>query len=57
MLGTIYMDLFSRDNRRDYLVKAQDNLVIALQLGPDADFALNAKDNLKAVREILPRVR
>ena len=57
MLGTIYMDLFSRDNRRDYLVKAQDNLVMALQLGPDADFAADAKGNLKQVREILPKVQ
>jgi tetratricopeptide (TPR) repeat protein len=57
MLGTIYMDLFNRDNRRDYLVKAQDSLVTALQLSPDADFANEAKQNLKQVREILPQVR
>lgn len=57
LLGTIYMDLFNRDNRRDYLVKAQDSLAQALQLSPDADFAPDAKRNLIAVREILPQVR
>jgi Tfp pilus assembly protein PilF len=57
MLGTIYMDLFNRDNKRDYLLKAQDNLVTALQLSPEADFAPEAKQNLKSVREILPQVR
>ena len=56
MLGTIYMDLFNRDNRRDYLVKAQDSLAMALQLSPEADFAPEAKQNLKQVREILPQV-
>ncbi|HEY3743513.1 MAG TPA: caspase family protein [Bryobacteraceae bacterium] len=57
MLGTIYMDLFNRDNRRDYLVRAQDSLSTALQLSPDADFAPEAKQNLKQVREILPQVK
>ena len=57
MLGTIYMDLFSRDNKRDYLVKAQDNLVTALELNPDAGFAPDAKANLSKVREVLPKVR
>ena len=57
MLGTVYMDLFNRDHRRDDLVKAQDNLTIALRLNPDADFALDASRNLQQVREFLPRVR
>ena len=51
------MDLFNRDNRRDYLVKAGDSLAMALQLSPDADFAPEAKQNLKQVKEILPQVR
>ena len=57
MLGTIYMDLFNRDNKRDFLVKAQDSLAMALQMSPDADFAGEARQNLKQVREILPQVR
>lgn len=56
MLGTIYMDLFNRDHRRDYLLKAEDNLVTALRLNPDAAFARTAADQLKQVREILPKI-
>ena len=57
MLGTVYMDLFNRDNRRDYLVKAEGSLAMALQLSPEADFAGEARQNLRQVREILPKVR
>jgi tetratricopeptide (TPR) repeat protein len=57
LLGTVYMDLFNRDNRRDYLVKAEQNLAHSLSLAPNADFAREAKLNLGRVREILPMVR
>jgi tetratricopeptide (TPR) repeat protein len=57
MLGTIFMELFNRDNRRDYLVKAQESLQQALAINPAADFAKEAKQNLVQVRELLPVVR
>ena len=57
MLGTVFMDLFSRDNRRDYLVKAQENIQQALSMNPAAAFAQDAKQNLIQIREHLPLVR
>jgi tetratricopeptide (TPR) repeat protein len=57
MLGTVFMDLFNRDNRRDYLVKAQDNIQQALSINPAAEFAGDAKKNLTQIREFLPMVR
>jgi tetratricopeptide (TPR) repeat protein len=57
MLGTVFMDLFNRDNRRDYLVKAQENIQQALSINPAADFAKDAKQNLVQIREFLPLVR
>ena len=57
MLGTVFMDLFNRDNRRDYLVKAQDNIQQALSINPAAEFAVDAKRNLTQIREFLPIAR
>ncbi|MCC6590372.1 MAG: caspase family protein [Bryobacterales bacterium] len=57
LLGTAYLDLFNRDNRKEYLVKAETNIRKALQLNPDAEFATEAKSNLKQIREILPQLR
>jgi len=57
MLGTVFMDLFNRDNRRDYLVKAQDSIQQALSINPAAEFAGDAKKNLTQIREFLPMVR
>jgi tetratricopeptide (TPR) repeat protein len=57
MLGTVFMELFNRDNRRDYLVKAQESLQQALSINPDADFAKEAKQNLTQIREFLPVLR
>jgi tetratricopeptide (TPR) repeat protein len=57
MLGTVFMDLFNRDNRRDYLMKAQDNIQQAVAINPAAEFAGDAKKNLTQIREILPLVR
>jgi tetratricopeptide (TPR) repeat protein len=56
-LGTVFMDLFNRDNRRDYLVRAQESIQRALAINPDADYAAEAKQNLVQIREILPRVK
>jgi len=57
LLGTAYLDLFNRDNRKDYLLKAETNIRKALELNPDAEFAHEASANLKQIREILPQVR
>lgn len=57
MLGTVFMDLFNRDNRKDYLVRAQENIQQALSINPDAEFAKDAKQNLVQIREFLPLVR
>lgn len=57
LLGTAYLDLFNRDNRKDYLLKAEANIRKALELNPDAEFAHEASANLKQIREILPQVR
>lgn len=57
MLGTVFMDLFNRDNRKDYLVRAQESIQQALSINPDAEFAKDAKQNLVQIREYLPLVR
>lgn len=57
LLGTAYLDLFNRDNRKEYLLKAEANIRKALELNPDAEFAAEANTNLKQIREILPQVR
>lgn len=57
LLGTVYMDLFNRDNRREYLVKAEQSIARSLDLNPEAGFSKEARTNLARVREILPRVR
>ena len=57
MLGTVFMDLFNRDNRKDYLVRAQESIQQALAINPDAEFAKDAKQNLVQIREFLPLVR
>lgn len=57
MLGTVFMDLFNRDNRKDYLVRAQESIQQALSINPDAEFAKDAKQNLVQIREFLPLVR
>ena len=57
MLGTVFMELFNRDNKRDYLVKAKDSLEQALAINPAADFAKEAKQNLVQIREFLPLVK
>ena len=57
MLGTVFMDLFNRDNMRDYLVKAQENIQQALSINPSAEFAKDAKQNLIQIREYLPVAR
>lgn len=57
LLGTAYLDLFNRDNRKEYLLKAESNIRKALELNPDAEFAHEARTNLKQIREILPQLR
>jgi tetratricopeptide (TPR) repeat protein len=57
LTGQAWASLFNRDNRREYLVKARDNLEAALKLNPESDEAPGIKSTLKDIREFLARVR
>ncbi len=57
LLGTAYLDLFNRDNKREYLVKADTSIRKALELYPQAEFAKDARAHLVQIREILPLVK
>ncbi len=57
LLGTVYLELFNRDNRRSDLLKAKQSLQLAVKLMPDSTLAAEAKANLKGIEELLPRVK
>jgi tetratricopeptide (TPR) repeat protein len=57
LLGTVYMDLFNRDNRRSYLVSARDSIERSLSMNPNIEFASEARANLKEIHEFLSLVR
>jgi tetratricopeptide (TPR) repeat protein len=57
LLGQNYLELFNRDNRRDYLQLAQDNLQQALALQPDHERKGEVKSQIAQIRELLPVVR
>lgn len=57
LLGTVYMELFNRDNRRTYLVSARESIERSLSLNPNIEFASEANANLKEITEFLSLVR
>ncbi|MEZ5404329.1 MAG: caspase family protein [Bryobacteraceae bacterium] len=57
LMGQNYLELFNRDNRRDYLGSAQESLESALRLAPWHERQRELKSQLGQIRELLPRVR
>jgi tetratricopeptide (TPR) repeat protein len=57
LLGQNYLELFNRDNRRDYLQPARRNLETALALQPDHERRVEIKSQIGQIRELLSVVR
>ena len=57
MLGHNYLELFNRDNRREYLGPAQRSLETALRLQPRHEREGELKKQISQIRELLPLVR
>jgi len=57
LLSQCYAGLFTRDNRRDYLLGAKDNLEAVLRLNPNIDQGPQLRAKLKEITELLGVVR
>ena len=57
LLGQNYLELFNRDNRREYLGPAQRSLETALRLQPRHEREGELKKQISQIRELLPLVR
>jgi tetratricopeptide (TPR) repeat protein len=53
LLSESYTGLFNRDNRRDYLLKAKENIEATLRINPNIDKAPQLKTKLRDITEIL----
>lgn len=56
-LSESYTGLFNRDNRREYLLHAKENIEATLRLNPDIDKAPQLKSKLRDITEILSSLR
>jgi tetratricopeptide (TPR) repeat protein len=56
-LSESYTGLFNRDNRREYLVHAKEDIEATLRLNPDIDKAPQLKSKLHDITEILSSLR
>ncbi|MEZ5356713.1 MAG: caspase family protein [Bryobacteraceae bacterium] len=57
LMGQNYLELFNRDNRRDYLGSARESLESALRLEPKHERERELRSQLVQIRELLPVVR
>jgi tetratricopeptide (TPR) repeat protein len=57
LLGQNYLELFNRDNRREYLGPAQHSLEAALRLQPHHERESELKKQIAQIRELIPLVR
>lgn len=57
LLSECYAQMFSRDNRRDYLLGAKDNLEAVLRVNPNIDKATQLRGKLKEITELLGVVK
>lgn len=57
LLGQNYLELFNRDNRKEYLGPAQKSLETALRLQPGHERQSEVKKQIAAIRELMPMVR
>jgi tetratricopeptide (TPR) repeat protein len=57
LLSECYAGMFSKDNRRDYLLGAKDNLEAVLRLNPNVDKGPQLRAKLKEITELLGVVR
>jgi tetratricopeptide (TPR) repeat protein len=57
LLGQNYLELFNRDNRREFLQPARQNLEQALTLQPEHERKTELKSQIAQIRELLPVVR
>lgn len=57
LLGQNYLELFNRDNRREYLGPAQRSLETALRLQPRHEREGELRKQIAQIRELLPMVR
>jgi tetratricopeptide (TPR) repeat protein len=57
LLGQNYLELFNRDNRRDYLQPARRSLERALTLHPDHERKAEIKSQVGQIRELLSVLR
>jgi len=57
LLSECYAQMFTRDNRRDYLLGAKDNLEAVLRVNPNIDKAPQLRGKLKEITELLGVVR
>ncbi len=57
LMAESYAQLFSIDNRKDYLVKTKDNIEVALRLNPNMDKAEDLRRKLIEVGKILNQMR
>jgi tetratricopeptide (TPR) repeat protein len=57
LLGQNYLELFNRDNRKEYLGPAQRSLETALRLQPRHEREGELKKQIAQIRELLPLVR
>ena len=57
LLGQNYLELFNRDNRKEYLSPAQRSLETALRLQPRHEREGELRKQIAQIRELLPLVR
>jgi tetratricopeptide (TPR) repeat protein len=57
LMGQAWANLFNRENRRDYLLKARESFEAALKANPESEEAPVIRNSLKEIREFLARVR
>ncbi|MFN7926036.1 MAG: caspase family protein [Bryobacteraceae bacterium] len=57
LIGQNYLELFNRDNRREYLGSAKQSLEAALRIEPQHERQGELKKQLVQIRELMPLVR
>lgn len=57
LMGQNYLELFNRDNRREYLGNARQNLESALRIEPQHERRGELLKQIASIRELLPLVR
>jgi predicted Zn-dependent protease len=57
LLGQNYLELFNRDNRKEYLAPAQRSLEAALRLQPRHEREGEVRKQIAQIRELMPLVR